>query len=459
MVATFTPALNKIQQTAPDAVTLLQILCFCDPEGIPMSIFTQGCKALELENEDGSSEAQVADKLKTVEDLFKPRIRLSKAVQEVQRLSLAAQVFEGTDRIIRIHDLVHLLLRSKLMTNTERGQWLEIAITIVCKAFEEIDDHRSPQNWSRCGRFISHIESLESFAEQYRIDNHKILDASMWAAVYLDECGLYEKAASLNKRTLERKQQILGKEHPDTLASMNNLALVLKRQGKYEEAEKIQRQTLASKESVLGKEHPETLTSMNNLAMVLHSQKKYEEAEKMQRQTLALKGSVLGKEHPETLMSMNNLALVLDSQGKYEEAEKMQRQTLALRESVLGKEHPNSLASMGGLAKIYWNQDRWKETERLEVQVMEIRKKILGAEHPDTMASMHDLAFTWKSQSRNKEAISLMRDCAELRNQILGPEHPDTETSFESLGRWESEDDKLVEEEEEEEEEEEGNKC
>jgi tetratricopeptide (TPR) repeat protein len=74
---------------------------------------------------------------------------------------------------------------------------------------------------------------------------------------------------------------------------------------------------------VLGKEHPDTLTSMNNLASVLSNQGKYEQAEEMHRQALRLRETVLGKEHPSTLTSMNNLASVLSDQGKYEQAEEM----------------------------------------------------------------------------------------------------------------------------------------
>jgi Flp pilus assembly protein TadD len=83
---------------------------------------------------------------------------------------------------------------------------------------------------------------------------------------------------------------------------------------------------------VLGPEHPNTLAIMSNLALVLNSQGKYEEAEVMNRQTLALREKVIGPEHPDTLVSMSNLAAVLDRQGKYEEAEVMNRQTLSLRE-------------------------------------------------------------------------------------------------------------------------------
>jgi hypothetical protein len=44
---------------------------------------------------------------------------------------------------------------------------------------------------------------------------------------------------------------------------MNNLATVLSDQGKYEEAEEMHRQALGLRETVLGREHPDTLTSMN----------------------------------------------------------------------------------------------------------------------------------------------------------------------------------------------------
>jgi Tetratricopeptide repeat len=41
---------------------------------------------------------------------------------------------------------------------------------------------------------------------------------------------------------------------------------VLRDQGKYPEAEQMYREVVEVTERVLGKEHPDTLTSMNNLA-------------------------------------------------------------------------------------------------------------------------------------------------------------------------------------------------
>jgi tetratricopeptide (TPR) repeat protein len=106
-------------------------------------------------------------------------------------------------------------------------------------------------------------------------------------------------------------ETVLGKEHPSTLASMYNLALMRSDQGKYEQAEETHRQTLGPKEMVLSKEHPSTLTSVNNLTLVLSDQGKYEQMEEMHRQALELRETVLGKEHPSTPTGLNYLALML----------------------------------------------------------------------------------------------------------------------------------------------------
>jgi hypothetical protein len=74
----------------------------------------------------------------------------------------------------------------------------------------------------------------------------------------------------MNQRALEGRERVLGKEHPDTMTSMNNLAVVLQGQGKYEQAEERNQRALEGREKALGKEHPDTLTSIYCLAYLLH---------------------------------------------------------------------------------------------------------------------------------------------------------------------------------------------
>jgi len=74
------------------------------------------------------------------------------------------------------------------------------------------------------------------------------------------------------------------------------------RTGRWSEAYKMQIFHFRKVEKMLGKEHPDTLGSINNLAEVLNRQDKYEEAEKMHRQALALRQTLLGEEHPNFLL-------------------------------------------------------------------------------------------------------------------------------------------------------------
>ena len=89
-------------------------------------------------------------------------------------------------------------------------------------------------------------------------------------------------------------------------------------------------------EKVLGKEHQNTLTSVDNLAEVkaqgalLGREKMLGEAAEMGRRALSERERVLGKEHPDTLMRVSSLAMVLGYQGNHEEAEAMNRRALSI---------------------------------------------------------------------------------------------------------------------------------
>jgi tetratricopeptide (TPR) repeat protein len=70
------------------------------------------------------------------------------------------------------------------------------------------------------------------------------------------------EALTLGKRDL-------GEDHPSTLASVNNLAVLYEGQGRYGEAEPLYVRALDAGERMLGKDHPQTLATQLNLAAIL----------------------------------------------------------------------------------------------------------------------------------------------------------------------------------------------
>jgi tetratricopeptide (TPR) repeat protein len=209
----------------------------------------------------------------------------------------------------------------------QRIEYTAEAAEVILSSIRAYSDHGAAP-WQR-QELLMHMDECMMNDQRYSRVDHQMGQAlaschvAAWFAHFYRQEGRYGASEALLRVACDTQTRTLGKEYPDTLASMNNLAGVLSRQGKYEEAEEMHREALRLRETVLGTEHPSTPTSMNNLATVLSHQGKYEEAEKMHRDALGLSEKVLGKEHPYTLTSMNNLAGVLGDQGKYEEAEKL----------------------------------------------------------------------------------------------------------------------------------------
>merc|ERR1711924_423204 len=66
-----------------------------------------------------------------------------------------------------------------------------------------------------------------------------------------------EGSLHIEKRQLQKMQEDLGAQHPDTLRFKNNLGRLLKRKGSYEEAERLHQEVLQASRATLGGQHPD----------------------------------------------------------------------------------------------------------------------------------------------------------------------------------------------------------
>jgi len=273
------------------------------------------------------------------------------------------------------------------------------------------------------------------------------------------DLGLYPEAAKQLEAALDLRRRVLGREHPETLRSMNDLALVYMYEGsRYPQAEALAGQTLEIRRRVLGPEHPETLLSMSKLAIVYATEGKYAQAEALHSQTLEIQRRVLGPEHPDTLGSMHNLASDYYRQGKYAQAEALFSQVLEIDRRVLGPERPATLGAMNNLAAVYATEGKYAQADALFSQVWEIERRALGPKHPETLRSMSNLAdvyaiegkyaqaeallgqlleneperldstetlaHVYEDEGKYAQAEALLGRALEIGRRVLGPEHP-----------------------------------
>jgi tetratricopeptide (TPR) repeat protein len=89
---------------------------------------------------------------------------------------------------------------------------------------------------------------------------------ALWTVRHLIATADFSRAIEIGASVLLACEKALGPDHPDTLASRNNLAGAYASAGHLEKAIPLYEDTLGARERVLGPDHPDTLSSRNNLA-------------------------------------------------------------------------------------------------------------------------------------------------------------------------------------------------
>jgi tetratricopeptide (TPR) repeat protein len=269
-------------------------------------------------------------------------------------------------------------------------------------------------------------DAQAELAEAYRTDTE---------VFQLHEEGKYREAMGLAQRQLETRKRLLGEEHPDVAACLNNLAALLHARGDLAGAEALHREALAAKRELLGEEHPSVAVSLGNLARVLDGEGDYAGAEPLLREALAMNRKLLGEKHPRVATILNNLALLLDNKGDYAAAEALYREALAMRRTLLGEEHLSVAATLNNLAELLRVRGQYARAESLQREALAIKRRLLGEEHPSVATSLNNLAALLRAKGDYAGAEPLYREALDMNRKLLGEEHRSVATSLSNLAQ------------------------
>jgi tetratricopeptide (TPR) repeat protein len=244
----------------------------------------------------------------------------------------------------------------------------------------------------------------------------------------LQHAGDLGAARPWYERALGVRERVLGPDHPDTAASLNNLAILLRAQGELAAARPLFERALEINERVLGPDHPATALCLNNLARLLQDQGELAAARPLFERALQLRERMLGPDHPDTAQSLNNLACLLQDQGVLVPALSLYERALKIRERVLGPHHPATATSLNDLANLLQDQGEPVAARLLMERALTIRERVLGPDHPDTAQSLNNLAILLRAQGELAPAGPLFERALAICERLLGPDHPTTAT-------------------------------
>jgi tetratricopeptide (TPR) repeat protein len=178
---------------------------------------------------------------------------------------------------------------------------------------------------------IISIVILTNVTTAQQADDLNVLNRQV---VGLYQAGKYAEATEIAKRAVDMAEWVLGSDHPDVGAYLNNLAELYRAQSRYAEAEPLLKRSLTIAEKAFGPDHPTVGIRLNNLAMLYDAQSRYAEAEPLLKRALAIAEKTLGPDHPDVGTRLNNLAELYRAQGRYAEAEPLYKRAIAIAQTA-----------------------------------------------------------------------------------------------------------------------------
>jgi serine/threonine protein kinase/tetratricopeptide (TPR) repeat protein len=224
------------------------------------------------------------------------------------------------------------------------------------------------------------LDKVDEAVDQ-RFADRPLLEASF--RMILAEYRFDERAREHADRAWQIRHQLLGSEHPDTLASRSLQAVMI---------------------SAAGWVDPEV----------------YADAEPIAREVVDARRRVLGADHPDAIASISLLSKILGGQGHFAEALPLAEEAVATTDAILGQDHRAAIDARGRLGMLLLDAGRADESIGLLRATAESCERLYGPHDPDTIGIRHDLGHALMSTGRLAEARPLIVDSLEWNIKVHG---------------------------------------
>jgi len=235
--------------------------------------------------------------------------------------------------------------------------------------------------------------------------------------------GLFETAVEQLTLAAGIQREVLGEEHPDTLATQYKCAGALSDLGRTPEAIALLQRVISIQERTLGAGHRDTLLSRSSLAWMLYGSGEVAQAEPIFAEVLDGLRRVDGDLAPDTLRAKANLAGALISLGRLEEAEALAIEGAEGLIVVLGARHPTTLYARNVHSWYLYEAKRYEEAESVSEGVVADATAVLGESHPHRLYWLGNLAWCRLRCGEAAEAEALFRETLALERQALPVGH------------------------------------
>ena len=467
IVATWKVTFEYVRRTAPSAARLLSLMCMFDRQGIPSAL---------LETQYGEEVIALPPKLRKV--WWRRRPHISKKRKPGLSVKSLPRDFEEDWLTLRdfsmvkmnrnrqhfsMHPMVQFTTKKWLVSHNELDSWSHQFLAIMNTNFHSSGEPKL------CEPYIAHANAAIPYrpkdAATLPLQNFAFLTSKMaryyyqrWApkaveklyflavdafdialgvkspeslkcheqrGLFLDLIGQHSEAESVLRRVLAIRCEVLGKEHRDTLETMDLIGDALARQDQYKEAEELHLQALEHRLRIFGPAHDLTQSALDRRALFLSHRGRYRELYETLNKARIARGTNDNAGGLSWVKGLDLISLRLMVNGKLAEAEPYLREAIAERE----KKAPDAdlMATLNRLARALAGREEYNEAEALFQRILKWYDSHVMNWYEERLQTMADLSYVLsKMNNKLEEAEMLARRCLMERTERNGPEHCDT---------------------------------
>ena len=233
VAATWDLSLNRLRGRSPAAVRLLQILAFCSPGPISMTLLYGD---------------EMIGYLLPFDEALRDKYMLGQVIRDISSLALV-RIDQG-GKSLQIHRLVQVVIRSQ-MTDEERHEARHEVHRILAGARPRQGGTDDPANWSTYDIIWSHLGPSKAEECDDPQTRQLLID---WVR-YQWKLGEFESGLALARRLENLWTHHLGSDHQQTLHLQFEIANLLRFQGRFGESRELDTYVLEQQRAVLGSDH------------------------------------------------------------------------------------------------------------------------------------------------------------------------------------------------------------
>lgn len=241
----------------------------------------------------------------------------------------------------------------------------------------------------------------------------------------LNSKGDYLEAESAYLEAKSVREVVLGKEHPDYLGTLINLATLYNKLTRFDDAEAL---FIISKSifenNIKNMEHPFYNICIINLGNLYLKLGQFSKSESLFLQSKAISEKKFGNKHADYGRALLNLAVLYNKMGEFSKSESLYLETKAIYEKLMDKEDPIFLKLLNNIGRLYIDKFQYDKAEFIYSELKVIYDKAIIRDNIEYATYLDNQAILHHSLGQFEKAESFYLKSKSIIEKFIGKNNP-----------------------------------